>query len=168
MGKEKYPLSDVLKIKKRKFEQAVKVFEEKTQKLLDEEEKLYQAEEEKNKVLEHKVAKLNQIRQALDKGEHYEKIEMMKNYLDIVKDQLKEKQQQVKQQKKEVEKAEKELEDAKKDLFEKKKDLEKFNIHKEQWQKEAYFEELKEEAKEEDEMGSVRHVRKHKNRKKGH
>lgn len=167
MGKEKYPLQDVLKIKKRKFEQAVKVFEEKTQKLLDEEEKLYQAEEDKNKVLEHKVAKLNQIRQALDKGEKYKKIEMMKNYLDIVKEQLKEKECNVETQKKEVAKAEKELEEAKKNLFEKKKDLEKLNIHKDEWKKETALEEKREEAVREDEMGSVRHAMKQKKHKKG-
>lgn len=164
MGKEKYPLSDILKIKKRKFEQAVKLFEEKTTELLKTEEKLYQAEEARNKVLEHKVAKLNQVRQALDKGAKYEKVEMMKNYLKVVKEQLKEKEQQVAAQKKAVENAEKELEEAKKNLFEKKKDLEKLNIHKDEWKKEASLEEVRKEASEEDEVGSVRHVRKKKKR----
>ncbi len=162
MGKDKYPLQDVLKIKKRKFEQAVKLFEEKTAQLLEEEEKLYQAEEERNKVLEHKIAKLNQIRTALDKGAKYEKIEMMKNYLKVVKEQLKEKENKVANQKKAVEKAEKELEEAKKNLFEKKKDLEKLNIHKDEWKKEVAIEVTRKEASEEDEVGSVRHARKKK------
>ncbi|MFA5250055.1 MAG: type III secretion T3S chaperone [Parachlamydiales bacterium] len=165
MSLEKYPLEELAKIKVRKFEQALKLFEEKTARLLEEEEKLFKTEEERNKCLEHKEAKLNQLREALDSGAKHAKIEMMKNYLKVVKEELKEKERKVESQKREVEKAENELEEAKKNLFQKKKDVEKLKIHKTEWKKIEALEDLRKEAIEEDEIGSVRHIFKKKGQK---
>jgi hypothetical protein len=50
----KYPLSELLTIKVKRFEKAVKIFEEKTKKLLKEREKLFSLEKERDEVLNHK------------------------------------------------------------------------------------------------------------------
>ncbi|KPK33650.1 MAG: hypothetical protein AMS24_00260 [Chlamydiae bacterium SM23_39] len=132
----KYPLEDLLKIKIHRFEKAVKLFEEKTDKFLKEKEKLFKLTQERDKILKHKNDKLNQLREYLDRGEKTDKILKTKSYLKIVKEKLKMHQEQVDSQQIILNKAEDELEQAKKNLFEKKKDVEKLNIHKTEWKKE--------------------------------
>jgi flagellar biosynthesis chaperone FliJ len=150
----KYPLSDLLTIKIKRFEQAVKNFEEKTQKLLKERETLFQLEKVRNKVLNHKNAKLQQLRNSLDKGEATNKIRQKKTYLKVVQEDLDREEEKVKKQKKVVKEKEKELEEAKKVLFEKKKQVEKLEIHQKEWKLELQKINKKIEALQLDEIGS--------------
>ena len=55
-------------------------------------EKLYDLTQERDKALEHKTAKLSQLRNALDEGTTTDKIQQMKVYLKVVNEKLAEKQ----------------------------------------------------------------------------
>jgi hypothetical protein len=161
-----YPLQQLMIIKNKRFEQAVKLLEEKTAILHKEEEILKKKEQEKEEVLTHKKAKLQQLRQALDDGLPSAKIQQIKVYLDVVKEKLKEKEKIVLQQKEKVQFAKKQCDEARANLIQKKKDLEKLQIHKKEWEKEVKCWTIKEEASLEDEMSSMRHaVRKQKEKK---
>ena len=164
---QKYPLEDLLMIKIKRFDQAIKVFEEKTEILLKEQEKLFELETERDEVLSHKMDKLKQLREALDSGTRTDKIQQMKVYIEVVDDRVASKQKKVDAQKTVVDKAEKELEEAKKNLFEKKKDLEKIKIHKDEWTIEERELAKQLEDLEQDEIGAIRDVlRKYEQRKK--
>jgi hypothetical protein len=161
-----YPLAELVKIKIKRFEQALKLVEEKTALLKREEQILFKLEDEKNTVLKHKEDKLKQLREALDAGIRTDKIQQIKVYLDIVKEKLQEKEKKVEDQKKQVREAQHQLDLAKKDLFSKKKDVEKLEIHKKEWEKEFNFWSARQEEVEQDELGSVRDVIKKKEQKK--
>lgn len=163
----KYPLEDLLKIKGKRFDQAVKLFEEKTEAVLREKEKLAKLEGERDKVLAHKKDKITQLRQALDAGEKTSKIQQIKVYIGVVEEKLAAQQKKVDAQKVVLIKAEKELEEAKKKLFEKKKELEKIKIHKDEWKIEVKELENQIESVEQDEIGAIRDaLKKHEHRKK--
>jgi chromosome segregation ATPase len=161
-----YPLQQLLIIKNKRFEQALKTLEEKTAILHKEEEVLRKKEQERDEVLEHKKAKLQQIRKALDEGIAPAKIQQMKVYMDVVKEKLKEKEKLVLQQKDKVQIAKKQCDEARANMFQKKKDLEKLQIHKKAWEKEVHNWTIKEEANIEDEMSSMRHAIKKQKEKK--
>jgi hypothetical protein len=162
-----YPLEQLIKIKNKRFEQALKVLEEKKELLKKEEDLLKKKEKERNDVLRHKEEKLQQLRSTLDKETTSDKIQQMKRYLEVVKERLLEKERAVKKQKEEVRKAEKEVEEAKKILFLRQKDLEKLQMHKKEWAEELRLWSEREEGLEQDEIGSTRYSRqKQENRKK--
>ena len=164
---EKYPLEDLLRIKIKRFDQAVKLFEETTEKLLNEREKLFEIEKERDEVVAHKMDKLKQLRDALDKGTRTDKIQQIKIYIEVVDERIISKQKKVDTQQDVVEKVEKELEEAKKNLFDKKKELEKIKIHKDEWKIEMREIEKQIEATEQDEIGAIRDIlRKQQQRKK--
>lgn len=153
-----YPLEELVKIKQKRFEQAVKLVEEKKAALKREQDVLKNLEKERNEVLKHKEDKLKQLREALDKGESTDKITQKKTYYKLVQENLIEKEKKVKNQQKNVDEAEKELEKARKNLIEKQKDIEKLAIHRKEWEKEMkYFQTQKEELLQ-DEIGSVKHI----------
>lgn len=154
----KYPLEELLKVKIHRFEKAVKLFEEKTNKFLKEKEKLFKLTQERDKILKHKNDKLNQLREYLDKGEKTDKILKTKSYLKLVKEKLNEQQEKVNAQQIVLNKVENELEEAKKNLFEKKKDVEKLNIHKTEWKKEVQKLEKKIEAITLNEIGTSQFI----------
>ncbi|MES2273211.1 MAG: type III secretion T3S chaperone [Chlamydiota bacterium] len=153
-----YPLQQLLEIKKNRFDQAVKTLEEKKAILEKAYEKLYDLTQEKDKVLKHKVAKLTQLREALDAGTTTDKIQQMKVYLKIVDEKLAEKQKKVNDQQKQVDLAQKQVDAATDDLFQKKKDLEKLEMHKQEWEKEVRYWTEQKEAVEHDEQGSATHT----------
>lgn len=157
-----YPLEELVKIKQKRFEQAVKLVEEKKIILKREQDTLKNLEKDRNEVLKHKEEKLKQLREALDSGESTDKIRQKKDYYKIVQENLIEKEKKVKNQEKNVNAAEKELEIARKNLMDKQKDIEKLEIHRKQWEKEMkYFQNQKEEVFQ-DEIGSVKHIMKKK------
>lgn len=157
-----YPLEELVKIKQKRFEQAVKLVEEKKLILKREQDTLKNIEKERDEVLKHKEDKLKQLRDALDSGESTDKIRQKKDYYKVVQEKLEEKEKKVKNQKKIVDAAEVELEKARKNLIEKQKDIEKLAIHKKQWEKEMkYFQEQKQDLLQ-DEIGSVKHIMKKK------
>lgn len=141
-------------IKKNRFDQAVKVLEEKKNLLEKAYEKLYDLNQEKEEVLKHKNAKLSQLRDSLDEGVSSDKIQHMKSYLKIVMEQLKEKEKKVAAQQAVVDAAQKQVDQATADLFQKKKDVEKLELHKGEWEKEVRYLTEQKEGVEHDEQGS--------------
>jgi len=156
--KSKYPLEQLIRIKRKRFDQALKMLEEATKQLKEEQIKLHKKENERNIVLDHKKDKITQLREELDKGTTTDKIQQMKSYLDVVDEKLIDKEKQVTAQKDVVKQAIKTFDEAKKEMIARKKDLEKLEIHKKQWQKEIKYLQQKEIAKEHDELGSSRHT----------
>ena len=63
-----YPLEQLMIIKKNRFDQAVKVLEEKKLVLEKAYDRLYTLTQERDETLKHKMAKLAQLRNALDEG----------------------------------------------------------------------------------------------------
>jgi len=153
-----YPLEELVKIKQKRFEQAVKLLEEKKLLLKREQDILKNLEKERNKVFKHKEDKLKQLRQALDKGESTDKIRQKKDYYKVVQEHLIEEEKKVKKQEKNVKEAEVELEKARKNLFEKQKDIEKLQIHKKEWEKEMKHFEAQKELLLNDEIGSIKYI----------
>jgi flagellar biosynthesis chaperone FliJ len=153
--KQKYPLEQVLTVKKGRVEQAEKVVEEKKRALQVEEEKLKKVESERNKVLKHHQDKLAQLRKALDEGTTSDEVLQMKSYLKVVKEKLAKEEEKVKAQKEQVRIAEKNLEEARHVLKQKRLEEEKIALHREQWMKQAHKVISHEEAKEQDEIGQV-------------
>ncbi len=154
-----YPLEQLIKVKNKRFEEALKILEEKKAKLKKEEEILLQKEKERDEVLAHKKEKLQQLRETLDKESSSAKIQQMKSYLEVVKEKLAVKEEAVKRQKTVVAQAEKEAEEAKKVVFLRQKDLEKLEMHKKEWIQEVRLCSEREEGLAQDEMGSVRYAR---------
>jgi flagellar biosynthesis chaperone FliJ len=152
-----YPLEQLMTIKKNRFDQAVKTLEEKKALLEKAYEKLYDVTQERDKALEHKVAKLKQLRDALDEGTTTDKIQQMKVYLKLVDEKLAEKQKKVVEQQKQVDLAQKQVDLATDELFQRKKDLEKLEIHKQEWEKELRYWTEQKEALEQDDQGSSTH-----------
>jgi flagellar biosynthesis chaperone FliJ len=155
--KIKYPLEQVLAVKRDRVEKAEKLVEEKKRALQVEQEKLKKVEEERDRVLNHHNDKLAQLRHALDTGTTSDEVLQMKAYLKVVKEKLAKEEQKVKAQQEQVRIAERNLEDAKRELKKKRLEEEKISLHKEQWVKEMKKEIAKSEAKEQDELGQVLH-----------
>lgn len=152
-----YPLEQLMTIKKNRFDQAVKTLEEKKALLEKAYEKLYDVTQERDEVKEHKVAKLNQLRNSLDEGTTTDKIQQMKAYLKVVETKLADKEKKVVEQQKQVDLAQKQVDLATDELFQRKKDLEKLEIHKKEWEKEVRYWTEQKEAVEHDEQGSATH-----------
>jgi len=159
--KPDYPLDQLMMIKKNRFDQAVKILEEKKAALEAEYEKLYDVTQERDQALEHKVAKLTQFREELDQGTTSDKIQQMKAYLKIAEAKLNEKEKGVVAQTKRVETAQIQVDKATDELFQRKKDLEKLEIHKKEWEKEILLWLEQQESTQHDEQGSATyHLRK--------
>ncbi len=167
MAKPKYPLEQVLAVKKDRVEKAEKVVIEKRKALEVEEEKLRKVQAERDAVLKHHDDKLAQLRQTLDEGTTSDEVLQMKAYLKVVKASLVKKEEKVKEQQEQVKTAEKNLELAKQDLNRKRIEEEKIKMHKEEWEKEMLKELASHEAKEHDEIGAtVYEVKRRKKREK--
>lgn len=151
----RYPLEQVIDIKKNRFDQAVKTLEAKKNLL----EKAYEALFDLNQVLDeiakHKKDKLDQLREILDQGTSSDKIQQMKGYLKVVDEKFTNQKKKVDKQQSVVNDAQKQVDLATDDLFQKKKDLEKLELHKKEWEKEDTRELERKEESEHDEQGSV-------------
>ncbi|MBI3508982.1 MAG: type III secretion T3S chaperone [Chlamydiia bacterium] len=162
-----YPLQQLMSIKKSRFDQAVKVLEEKKLLLEKALQKLAEVTRERDQVLEHRVAKLNQLREELDAGTTSDKIQQMKFYLKTVDEKLADKEKRVAAQKKEVDLAQKQVDLATHEMYQRKKDLEKLEMHKGEWEKEVRYWSERKEASDQDEQGSAMHqMRKQETRKR--
>jgi hypothetical protein len=152
-----YPLEKLITIRKNQFDQAVKILEEKKAILEKEKKKLAEVTKERDAAQEHKMAKLTQLRAAMDEGQSSDKIQQMKVFLKIVQATLLEKQKKVDEQQKQVNLAQKQVETATQEMYQRKKDLEKIEIGKIEWTKLNAVEVRKKESIEQDEQGSVTH-----------
>ena len=155
-----YPLEQVAVIKQKKLEEAEKVLKDKKEALTKEEDRLKQVEKERDKVKDHRVAKLTQLREKLYAGTSTDKIQQMKYYLKVVDEKLKVKELKVKDHQKLVDAAKNQVEIARQDYLKKQQDVEKLRLHREEWEKEMKLILIQKEAIEGDEMGSVMHTRK--------
>ncbi|AAX50948.1 type III secretion system protein CdsO [Chlamydia trachomatis] len=164
----RYPLEPVLSIKKDRVDRAEKVVKEKRRLLELEQEKLRERESERDKVKNHYMQKIRQLREQLDDGTTSDAILKMKAYIKVVAIQLSEEEEKVNEQKENVLAAAKELERAEVELTKRRKEEEKTRLHKEEWMKEALKEEARQEEKEQDEMGQLLHqLHKQKQRESG-
>jgi flagellar biosynthesis chaperone FliJ len=151
----KYPLEQVLEVKNKRAEEAEKVVAEKKKQLERENEKLKRAQQERDKVHLHYRAKLQQLRDALDTGTTTDKIQQMRQYLEVVVEKLAQEDDKVKKQKLAVAQAELDLKNAHEAWKMRLKEVEKLQEHRKMWMKEMNKELEREEAKEQDELGSV-------------
>ncbi len=168
MNSLKYPLEQLMTIKKNRYDQALKILEEKKAILAIEEKKYKEVQEERDTVLKHKKDKLTQLREKLDEGTTTDKIQQMKNYLKVVDERLAEKEKKVEEQRKKVAAAKTQVQIAKDDLLQKQKDVEKMEIHKKEWEKEVRHWMTKQEEKEHDELGTSGDILRKKSKKKSH
>lgn len=161
--KQEYPLEQLVRIKKRRLEEAERVLKEKKEQLEKEKEKQKELEEERNKTFRHREDKMKQLRETLDKGTTTDKIEVMREYLKVVDEELKQKEKKVQDQLKVVKEAEEAVEAARKDMLQKQQDVEKLKMHRKEWDKEMKQEIERQEGIETDELGTAMHTsKKHK------
>lgn len=164
----KYPLEPVLAIKRDRVDRAEKVVKEKRRLLEIEQEKLREIEAARDKVKNHYMQKIQQLRELLDEGTTSDAVLQRKAYIKVVAVQLAEEEEKVNKQKENVLAASKELEKAEVNLAKRRKEEEKTRLHKEEWMKEALKEEAREIEKEQDEMGQlIYQLRKKKQRESG-
>lgn len=150
-----YPLEQIIHIKKRRFDEAVKILEQKKELLEKAYEKLFDVTEEFNKAETLRQAKLLQLRTSMDEGTTTDKIIQMKDYLKTCTEEAKEKKKKVDDAQKKVDDAQQAVDTATDDLFQKKKDLEKLELHKKEWQKEDNYLTEQKDQLEQDEQGST-------------
>jgi flagellar biosynthesis chaperone FliJ len=165
MKKPEYPLQQLEVIKKKKLEESERILKEKKEALAKEEEKLAAVQKERDKVYEHRMAKLKQLREKLDEGTTTDKIQQMKQYLKVVDEDLRMKDKKVADQKKQVENAQNLVEAARLDMLKKQQDVEKLQIHRKEWSKEVRKEMERVEGNELDELGSAMHTLKKRKKK---
>lgn len=161
-----YPLEQLLTIKKNRFDQAIKLLEEKKALLAKAQAKFQEAVRQRDLVLQHKLAKLQQLRDELDQGTTTDKIQTMKRYLKVVDEQLAEKERKMAEEQKQMDLAQKQVDLAQAEMLQKRKDLEKMELHKGEWKKEARLWIEQKEEVEHDEQGAATHALRKQEKKK--
>lgn len=156
----RYPLKQLAEIKQKNLETAEINLRDKKRILEQEQTSLTKKEKERDVVKEHRIDKLQQLRDHMDEGAVPHKIEQMKQYLKLVDEKLIVKQQAVVEQKKKVNLAEEEVEKARKELIECQQDVEKMHLHRKEWDREMHLIEEQKEGVEMDEIGAAGHERK--------
>jgi flagellar biosynthesis chaperone FliJ len=152
----KYPLEQLVLIKKRRLEEAQKKLKEKKQILEKEQEKLKKLEEECQKMSDHKKEKIDQLDEELNQGTTSSKIDIANKYLKVVEEQLSARKRKVVEQDKIVKTAFQQVELARSEMLKKQQDVEKLEIHREEWKKGVLKEIEIKEAIESDEIGSAK------------
>lgn len=150
-----YPLQQVLGVKKKRVDDAEREVKKRQDELRKQEEILKQKEAERDEVIAHKSAKLQQLRDEMDQGTTTDKIKQMKLYLGVVEERIEEKKKKVKEQKEQVRLAEKNVEEAKAQLALRRKEVDKLETHRKDWLAEAKKELEVIEGREQDELGSI-------------
>ncbi len=156
----RYPLKQLAEIKQKNLETAEINLRDKKRVLEQEQTSLTKKEKERDLVKEHRIDKLQQLRDHMDEGAVPHKVEQMKQYLKLVDEKLAVKQQAVIEQKKKVKLAEEEVGKARKELIECQQDVEKMRLHRKEWDREMHLIEEQKEGVEMDEIGSAGHERK--------
>jgi flagellar biosynthesis chaperone FliJ len=162
MNEKNYPLIEVIRIKKRRLDEAEKVLREKKLILEKELEKLKVCQKEHDEAKAVFDNYLQKLRQALDEGEPGKKIEQHKLHLKDLKDKFIATQKKLETQKKAVLLAEKAVEEARSDYQQKEKELEKLHIHKGEWIEALKLEETRAEEIKMDEISTSGFARKKK------
>lgn len=155
-----YPLKQLAEIKQKNLEEAEIVLRDKKHILEQEQTALLKKEKERDLVKEHRIDKLQQLRDHMDEGAIPHKVQQMKQYLKLVDEKLIVKQQAVMEQQKTVKLALEAVDKAREELIECQKDVEKMRLHRKEWDQEMYLIQEREEGVEMDEMGAAGHERK--------
>lgn len=155
-----YPLKQLAEIKQKNLEEAEIVLRDKKHILEQEQTALVKKEKERDLVKEHRIDKLQQLRDHMDEGAIPHKVQQMKQYLKLVDEKLIVKQQAVIEQQKKVKLALEAVDKARKELVECQKDVEKMRLHRKEWDQEMYLIQEREEGVEMDEIGAAGHERK--------
>ncbi|MEC8306543.1 MAG: hypothetical protein VXZ72_01635 [Chlamydiota bacterium] len=153
----RYPITQLMIIKKKRLESAEKAWKKAKEKLQNERAKEKKLEKEKDKSLSHRNDKLRQLRQQLDSGEPSEVILATKRYLTITNEDLDAKQRVWQAQKEVVAQADQEVKLARKECIQKECDLEKIKEHQILWLRDHHKHEVRIQDKEEDELGMLTH-----------
>lgn len=155
MAKVEYPLARVLEIKNRRVEAAEKNVKLKEEALNKELAILKEKEAERDKIKNHRNEKLAQLRHELDTGTTTDKVQQAKVYLKLCNEKLVVEEKKVAEQKEQVELARRNVEVAKQELKQRRLEVDKLVTHKKDWTKERAKEIEVEEAREQDELGSL-------------
>jgi chromosome condensin MukBEF ATPase and DNA-binding subunit MukB len=162
MNDKNYPLIEVIRIKKRRLDEAEKVLRDKKLILEKELEKLKSLQkqfDEAKKVFDNYLFKL---REAMDAGEPSQKIDQHKLHLKELKERYLLAQKNVENQKKVVKTAEEAVEVARADYQLKEKEVEKLHIHKSEWNQAMKLEEQRGEDIKMDDISNATYSRKKK------
>lgn len=155
-----YPLKQLAEIKQKNLEEAEIALRDKKRILEQEQATLVKKEEERDLVKEHRIDKLQQLRDHMDEGAVPHKVQQMKQYLKLVDEKLIVKQQAVIEQQKKVKLALEAVDKAREELIECQKDVEKMRLHRKEWDQEMHLVQEREEGIEMDEIGASGHERK--------
>ncbi len=155
MAKIIYPLEEVLSVKKRRVEDAERVVAEKEEILRKEQAILKEREEARDKVRNHYIDKMDQLRKTMDEGSTSPKIQQMKYYLKTVDEKLVVEEKKVSDQQEQVELAQKNVDIARADLKQRRLEVDKLQTHKKDWIKEMRREMQIAEDAELDEIGNI-------------
>ncbi len=153
---ERYPLEQLLDIKKKRVEEAEKVVKERRTVLDAEEQKLASLVAARDKTAAHYKEKLFELREGIDTGGvTQDKIAHTQDYLKQVKEQLRQEEQKVKEQTKVRDQAQKLWEEAIEALRKRRTEVEKLEMHRGEWRKGVSQEELRQEGIEIDDLGTA-------------
>lgn len=159
MKKPKYPLEEIDQIKKKRFEEAEKSLQEKKEFLAKEQKKLEQYMKDLELIKQHKIEKIRQMMDEMQKGTTSDQIMLKERYLKVVvEEKLKREHAKVFEQQKEVKKAQDEVEKARVLLEQRRQDVDKLRMHREDWEQEVRKELEAFDVKETDEIGTTIHT----------
>ncbi len=153
-----YPLEQIIKVKQNRVEEQEKVVQAKQAALEKEKQKLKEREAERDKAKQHQMDKLTQLRNEMDQGTTSDKIQQMKDYLNVAKEKVRIEEKKVKDQADQVELADKALKAAQEELRIKRQEVDKLQNHKKDWLKEMRKELEIIEGREQDELGSTTYL----------
>jgi hypothetical protein len=153
-----YPLEQIITVKVRRVEEQEKVVKLKEKLLEKEKEKLIEREADRDKAKAHHYDKLLQLREEMDHSTTTDKIQQMKNYLNVAKEKLAAEEKKVKDQMALVEQAKEALRVEIELLKVKRQEVDKLKIHKKDWIAEARKELEIVEGREQDELGSTSYL----------
>lgn len=162
MNDKNYPLIEVIRIKKRRLDEAERVLREKKLILEKEQEKLETCEKEFQEAKNIFDTYLQKLRDAMDQGEGASKIQQHKLHLKDLKDHYIASEKKLEAQKKVVKSCEAAVEQARLDYMQKEKEVEKLHIHKKEWQEVLSMEEKRAEEIKMDEISTSSFARKKK------
>lgn len=162
MNDKNYPLIEVIRIKKKRLDEAEKALRDKKEILAKEQEKLNSIQKELDQAKNKFDTYLQKLREAMDQGEPSSKIDQHKLHLKDLKELFLSCQKKLDSQKKVVKSAEDAVELARLDYQQKEKELEKLSIHKKEWKQAVTLEEVRQEELKMDEISTSAHARKKK------
>lgn len=154
-NKPRYPLEEIIEIKHKRVDEALKVMLQRKEEYEKQLEILKKKQEDRDQVQKHLIDKLIQLRHTMDEESTSDKLINMKQYLKHTAEKLKEENKKVEEQEKVTKEAETKLQEAKAVLTQKRKEVEKIEAHRDIWLKQMEHEIAQMEEKQSQEIGSI-------------